>query len=307
MYEFHHYLPVDDTMMDWGIYLTGAGRGVIPSKDHYPPAGHPKLYAFDYHRGRILPEFQIVLITDGKGIFESKETGQVPITSGTVFMLFPNIWHRYKPDEKTGWKERWISLNGIFAHRLMDQGYMNPNNPIHQAPEPGHITSTFDHLLERIHDMPTENTLTTSLGTMNLLSQIIELFGSDAVFANIQSNGNIKSTQDALVKSTLDIIWTQSHRPISVDSILMQVPASRRTLERRFLKIHGHTIHEEIIQCRLSRSKRLLCETQLPVKTVAYLSGFGSSEKMRKAFVKKLGLSTSEFRKQNTVVNISDE
>jgi len=88
-----------------------------------------------------------------------------------------------------------------------------------------------------------------------------------------------------------------------VNSIVNQVPTSRRALERRFQKVHGHSIHEEIMQCRLSRAKRLLQETHMPIKTVAYLSGFSCSERMRRTFDKLLKQSPSEFRKQNSLIN----
>jgi len=66
---FFHYLPVNEETMSWGIYVTGAGRSVIRPGEKYPPSGHPTLYQFDWSRGRTLPEFQLVLITDGAGEF----------------------------------------------------------------------------------------------------------------------------------------------------------------------------------------------------------------------------------------------
>jgi len=308
MYEFYHYLPVEDSMMRLGLYLTAVGRGIIPPKEHYPPGRHPTMYAFNYSQGRVLPEFQIVLITEGEGVFESKQTGEVPIKPGTLFLLFPDVWHRYKPNDQTGWKERWISINGVIIHQLMDQGYLTPYHAILQLSELEHLNSIFDTFLDRIHHNPIENTLVTSLNTMAFLSKIIELIGVIQTGAtNRFDNSKIKFSNDLLVDSVLDIIWTQSHRPISVDSILKQVPTSRRTLERHFQKIHGHSIYEEILQCRLSRAKRLLRETHLPVKTVAYLSGFSCPERLRRSFEKLLEGSPSKYRKQNSIVNISDE
>ena len=64
---FYHYLPVNDQAMRWGIYLTGAGRGTIAPGERYPPATHPKMYAFDWRRGGTLPEFQLILLTEGSG------------------------------------------------------------------------------------------------------------------------------------------------------------------------------------------------------------------------------------------------
>ena len=68
----YHYLPIADFIFHGGIYLTGAGHGVISPDTPYPPIRHPKLYHFDWHKGRVLPEFSLILITAGSGVFESK-------------------------------------------------------------------------------------------------------------------------------------------------------------------------------------------------------------------------------------------
>ena len=298
MYEFYHYLPVNDQTMHWGMYLTGVGRGIIPTKEQYPPRGHPTLYSFKYQRGRVLPEFQMVLITNGKGIFESKETGTITIEPNTFFILFPDIWHRYKPDEDTGWKERWFSFNGTFAHQLMDQGYLNPNNAIiHLQSNDTTLISIFDDFLDDVHNRSTDNSILKSLKTMALLSHIIEYTQKDAN-NNKKITKNEIQTNDILLNQALNIIWAHSHHPLSIDSILDQVPASRRTLERRFMDNLGHSIHDEIIECRLSRATRLLIETKIPIKAIAYLSGFKCLERMRCAFKKQFDISPFEYRKQ---------
>jgi len=298
MNDFFHYLPVDDFVMRWGLYLTGAGTAIIPSGTDYPPEGHPGVYDFLWDSGRTLPEFQIIFVTGGNGIFESKQTGEVVIQPDTLMMLFPDIWHRYRPDKQTGWTERWVSLNGTIPHYLMNQGCFDPNKAICHLHDTTEIISLFDCLLDHIHEKPTENTLLTSLSAMPLITEVIERTGGDISPAAYLYHENKIVANDPLVASALDLIWTHSHRSISVAYLISQLKINRRTLERRFYKACGHSIHDEIIQCRLSRAMRLLCETHLSIKTVAYLSGFGHPERMRYAFEKNLGQSPSGFRKK---------
>jgi transcriptional regulator GlxA family with amidase domain len=85
---------------------------------------------------------------------------------------------------------------------------------------------------------------------------------------------------------------------MSVSDIARQLPVTRRTLDRRFVEATGHSVLEEINACRLSRAKRLLTETELPVKTVAHLAGFNSTERMRVLFVEREGTSPTLYRKQ---------
>ena len=105
---------------------------------------------------------------------------------------------------------------------------------------------------------------------------------------------------DPVVQRALEIIWTHSHFPMSVSDIARQLPVTRRTLDRRFVEATGHSVLEEINACRLSRAKRLLTETDLPVKTVAHLAGFSSTERMRVLFVEREGVSPISYRKRIT-------
>lgn len=300
-YEFYHYLPVGDDAMDWGLYITGAGRGRIPARRSYPPPGHPCLYQFDWRRGRTLPEFQIILVTDGKGTFESEATGRRAIEPDSLVLLFPGVWHRYRPDSATGWRERWISLNGQIVHRLMDQQLVRPSEAVSQSSDVSQIARRFDALLDRIRNKPVENTIQLSLRAMDLLAEVIEQASDSPSQVKSGSgpsacpHGNV---EDPLVAQTLDLIWTHSHRPLSVSHLASYLPVTRRTLERRFALARHHSILEEINLCRAGRAKRLLSETDLPVKTVAYLAGFTSQERMRIAFRVQDRCSPAEYRRR---------
>ena len=105
---------------------------------------------------------------------------------------------------------------------------------------------------------------------------------------------------DPVVQRALELIWTHSHYPMSVSDIARQLPVTRRTLDRRFVEATGHSVLDEINACRLSRAKRLLAETDLPVKTVARLAGFSSTERLRVTFVEREGISPTIFRKQSS-------
>ena len=86
--SFYRYLPVDDLVMRWGSHPTGAGRGVIPPGQPYPTREHPSLNNFDWQHGRTLPEFAIILITGGRGVFESRQTSQASFESDRFPLFF---------------------------------------------------------------------------------------------------------------------------------------------------------------------------------------------------------------------------
>jgi transcriptional regulator GlxA family with amidase domain len=111
------------------------------------------------------------------------------------------------------------------------------------------------------------------------------------------SLGRCDHVDDPLVKKALEIIWSPSDHPLSVADIARQLPVTRRTLDRHFADATGHSVLEEINTCRLTRAKGLLEETDLPVKNVARLSGFSSTERMRVLFLERVGMSPTDYRR----------
>ena len=293
---FYHYLPVTEDAMRWGIYITGAGRGVVAAGQSYPPASHPNLYRLDWQRGRTLPEFQVILITDGEGIFESEPTGVNVVESGTLLFLLPDVWHRYRPHRAGGWTERWLSFNGELAHRLMDQGLICAQSAIRKAQNRATARHAFDRLLDRIHRRPTQNSIVLSLHAMTLLATLIETPTGQPLASSV-AQVDFPDITDPLVSAAIDFIWTRSHQPLSVPQIARALELNRRTLERRFQAVRGRSVLAEINACRLSRAQRLLAETDLPIKVVTRLAGFTSEERMRVTFVEREGLPPAAYRK----------
>jgi AraC-like DNA-binding protein len=295
--RLYHYLPVNDQAMKWGIYVTGAGRSVIHPGETSLPRGHPLLYHFEWRRGRTLPEFQLILISDGQGIFESKLTGEIKVKSGSVFLLFPGIWHRYRWDPNTGWTARWISFNGEISHRLMNLHILSPEKFIWTVRDPQQLIRSFDRILENIHAHPSQNSILLSLRTMSLLAEAIEQDQNRSLSQGDVSNLELDHIDDPLVTRAMEMIWTYSHRVLSVERLAQSLSVTRRTLDRRFRAALNRSILEEINNCRLSRAKRLLKETDLPVKTIAHIAGFSTAERMRITFIQQEQTAPRDYRR----------
>lgn len=294
--DFFHYLPVTDRDMQLGLYVTGAGRCRIPAGRVYPPEGHPGLYDFSWAEGRVLPEFQVILIMRGSGDFESRQTGRIRFRPGTLILLFPGVWHRYRPHPATGWTERWISVNGEFPHRMTEQGLIAPARPVAAVKAPTQLAAAFDRTLERVHAEPARQSPLVLVGAIELLTLAAEFVAGPGPARGVAARENVG---DPLVAGALDLIWTQSHRQITVAQIAERLGANRRTLERRVAAALGRSVLDEIHVCRLSRARRLLVETNLPVKTIAYLAGFSDSESLRRLMRVQEGCSPAEFRQRD--------
>ena len=56
----------------WGVDILTIGHNLHQPKKEYPDPNHPNHYYFDWNKGRMLDEFQLVYIANGQGVFESE-------------------------------------------------------------------------------------------------------------------------------------------------------------------------------------------------------------------------------------------
>ncbi len=297
--NFFTYLPISENNIRWDIYLTGAGVAVIEPGSAYPPPGHPTLYHFSWKEGRVLPEYQILLIAEGEGVFESAGIEPVAVAAGSVILLFPGVWHRYRPVKKTGWKEYWISWNGERLYRLLKKGVIGPTDPVLHLPSCEPIREVFERIIQRVRTSPTENPNILSAYAMEILTLSIE----NDTHAPLHSDTAIPAeyahiVDDPLVFKALQMIWNHSYRAIKVGEIAQTLPVSRRTLERKFSATLKRPVNSEITRCRVARARHLLTNTQLPVKHIAYAVGFSSTDRMSRTFREEIGVTPTEYRMQ---------
>ena len=297
---FHHYLPVNEQAIGWGAYLTGAGRSVAEPEKTYPLAGHPQLYDFSWEKGRTLPEFQLVMVTGGAGEFESENVPLRKFRGDALFFLTPGNWHRYRPDLQTGWYERWISLSGDLMHRLSGFNGLWPESAFVPISDCEAFIKRFDSLIDRVHADPKQDSVLLSLQGISLVGDAIDLFHAETKSKPNENVTPSPTTQDPVVDEAVEIIWTRSHTPIAAIDIAEQLAISEEALDQKFLAAKGHTVLQEINDCRVGRAKRLLSETDLLTNSVADLAGFSNAHHMRVTFLDTVGQTPDDYRESKS-------
>jgi LacI family transcriptional regulator len=112
------------------------------------------------------------------------------------------------------------------------------------------------------------------------------------------------AVEDPELSHALKYIREHACESIGVKQVLAEGHLSRRALEGRFVKVLGRTAHEEIIRCRIDRAKQLLCDTSLPIKTIAMRVGVGSPEYLSVLFKRVLNISPTDYRASHKRVRI---
>ena len=92
--------------------------------------------------------------------------------------------------------------------------------------------------------------------------------------------------------------WIADHldADLSVPALAVQAAMSERHLARTFREETGMTPAAYVEAARLERARAELESTGLAVEAVAARCGFGTTETMRRAFARRLGVSPSQYR-----------
>jgi LacI family transcriptional regulator, galactose operon repressor len=120
----------------------------------------------------------------------------------------------------------------------------------------------------------------------------------DWLMKRLMDNRPGLEVDDSLAIKSADFIWSNIHRSLDVPSIVRRVPATRRTMERRFRSQFGRSIRQVVAFARLELAKWLLAESQLPIHRIAQRAGYSSSDWMGKVVRRETGMTPSEYRRR---------
>jgi transcriptional regulator GlxA family with amidase domain len=94
--------------------------------------------------------------------------------------------------------------------------------------------------------------------------------------------------------------WIPEHvgEDLDVSTLARRANMSERSFARIFASETGETPARHIERARLDAARRLLTGSDLPVGSVAARAGFGSEERMRRAFRRRLNVNPGAFRER---------
>ena len=287
--KYRKYLITSNKDKLWGFYINNLGRNVIEKYTNYPSMDHPDQYIFTWEKGRVLNEFHVVLITKGEGVFQSKATGKIKVSDGDIFLLFPNVWHRYKPKKTTGWTERWVGFSGEIANQFLSNGFFNSEEPIISKCDKPAILNYFNTLFKLFDE--------ASYGYQHIASGIcIQLM---AELHNIKSVGNNLDHLNSMVSKAKSIMYKNLNGTINLIEIASNLGVSYSKFRIDFKKQTGVSPLQYHLLLKIEKSKELLLNSNKSQKEIAFELGFDSDVYFNRLFKQKTGLAPGKFRHQN--------
>jgi AraC-like DNA-binding protein len=285
--NFFEYFPASPKMRSWGLYATSFGQVQVPPHTPYPPRGHPEGHHFDWNQGRILQDFQILYIRQGQGIFESALTKTKKINPGTIFLLFPGVWHRYRPDPASGWTESWIELSGSYLDQLQASGLIDPKNPVHPVSAVEEVESVLEAIQRLVRHRPSHFVIRLGFYAAQILTLI---------HATSSRHQKVPQRIHRIVAEAQTRLAQDLGKDVSAEQVARSFGVGYSYFRREFKNQTGLSPKQYRIEIRHRRTKDLLRNSKLTIKEISEQLGYSSSYHLSLDFSKRTGLPPTRWR-----------
>jgi AraC-like DNA-binding protein len=286
--EYYRYLPVNPQETAWGLSVTGVGyQPVTPGDEPIPKRRHPPGHFYTWDAGRVLSEYAIVYVAHGKGEFDSRTTGSVALQPGDAAVLFPGVWHRYRPEPTTGWGIYWAHFQGSIASRLREDRVFMPECAVVHVGVDEAMLEVFRTLLDVVRADSSGCGLIAAAKTMELLGRIRSGASQTANVPRIQ----------AIVRETRLLLEQDPGGMPVIDDLIQRFDVSRTHFFRAFKQETGQSPYKYHLQLTIRRAGEMLRNSAMSVKQIAFSLGFTSPYHFSKLFKSKMGTSPAEYRR----------
>lgn len=285
---YFRYFRVDKKARSWGMYVTTCGKSIIlPEDGVYPPRQHPPLYHFDWDHGRALDEYQLVYISEGSGLFETKRE-KIQIRGDNVILLRPGMWHRYRPYLETGWREYWVGFSGPAYKAIFDARSFSDKS-VFRARDPVGMHKNFEILIACAQQNGPAIQQMMAAHTCVLLALL---------YSSTLSQSHTASQASKIVQQAREMMLAAETRDLSLEEMARRLGTSYSNFRSTFCEHTGVGPHQYRLHLKLSQARELLLKTDLSIKEIAYQSGFEGEQYFSRFFKKAMGRTPSNYRKR---------
>ena len=285
--NFFDYFPASPKVRRWPVYSTAFGRVTVPPQSPYPPARHPEGHHFAWEQGRILHEYQLLFISQGGGYFESSQTGVRRVKEGSAFLLFPGVWHRYRPDKGTGWTEQWIEVQGPVVDGLRRSRIIDDKHPLHRVHALEQMVAMFDEAEKLARCKPPGFTVRLGMLAMQIVA-LLQWETKPHPSAPRRITRVVAEAQALFAQHVAD--------PLAAEVIARQMGVGYSYFRRVFKRETGLSPKQYQIEIRHRQTRNMLRGTDSSIKEIAEQLGYNSPYHLSFDFSKRAGMSPTQWR-----------
>jgi AraC-like DNA-binding protein len=285
--SFLHYLPYSEEDEKLGMLCTTAGSTNVRPGTVYPPQKneHPALFR-TVAEGRILPEFQLVYITGGEGIFFSGGA-TYEVKPGSIMLVLPGIKHAYRPLFETGWVEYWVGFKGAYFSRLLEEGRFSHEHVFFEIGLRDSMLSVFNQIFDEVRTQRPLYQMKACAGVLSLIAEVL----------SIERRKDQPNYYEKIVAKAKYLMESNIYGAINLSSISEQLGISTSRLNEIFKTYTSMTPYQYYMHIKIHKAESLLEQEDIPVKEAAFRMGFEDQYYFSRLFKSRTGVSPSEWKR----------
>ena len=239
-------------------------------------------------------------------IFNCKTNGSVNVDGDTyhifpnqVFLIAPLQFHFYLeiPEEEISWI--YMTFESDHPERLAPL----KNLPLKMDDEDWRILSTLLNQYERLETAlhkGEQNEIETNIWILQCNRLIQRLLSH----ANLKINPDFQNSKiqkpDQMIRRINQYLEEDTYQHADLSALAKSLNISPSHLRRRFRNITGLSLGNYQIHFRMNRAIKYLVNTNTPLAEIADISGYNSLAAFSRSFKLHIGVTPSQYRKQNS-------
>lgn len=257
---------------------------------------HPNKYNFNWENGRVLNEYQINYITKGEGILETR-WGRMKIKPGSILLVFPGEWHRYRPNTETGWTEHYIGFQGDFTRNLYQHELFNVKNPLIPIGFQESLVKEYNEILQLAENEKPGFQKECAGKVMYMLGRIISI---------VKNHEFADKEIERVIREACLYMRDNLHKNVNIENFSVPLKVSYPYFRKMFKKYTGMSPKQYHLGLRIQKSKELILYSQKSIKEIALALGFDSVHHFSRTFKNKEQVSPSSLRQKQIRGGISE-
>jgi len=259
----------------------------------------PLSYSWHFHE-----EYELTLIIRGSGRrFIGDEV--TDYTDGDFVLIGPNIPHAYESDESI-LGEPCSTVIIQFGPELFTAGRPHSTEFRHIHRMLGKTSSglefdpaTAASILPLLREAERHSGLEKLLDFLGLMDTLATRGSWQTIAAHWtqSANASVEHEGPREASEILQYVFANAGRRVTLQSLSGYAGKSVASLCRFFKRDLGCTFNEYLTRIRISQACKLLIQTNLPIYSVSYESGFENLSNFNRRFLKVKGMTPSAYRR----------
>jgi len=206
---------------------------------------------------------------------------------GDAFLYPPGVSMNYTADADDPWHYLWVGFRGIHGNDLITPLGLTATKPVLQMAYSREIETTLHEMIETLEHRDTGSGLLVTGLLYRLLGLLEQACAVDRP---------IRTTAADLVREARMFVQQNFQREIDVADVIRHIGIDRSHFSRVFRSSEGISLREFLIRTRMDRARRLIEETDLPMRAVAASVGYATYPSFERRYRATFGCAPSATR-----------